>query len=87
MSESITSAGDAAPPVSEDQAIRQTGLKGLTSQVFCSRAGFDPDGRQRRCSRHDRWNTGRWRLLAVLTARVLLAETVKDLDEALAKVR
>ena len=33
MPEPTTSAGDAAPPVTEDQAIRQR-VKGLTSQVL-----------------------------------------------------
>jgi hypothetical protein len=41
MPESTTSAGDAAPPVSEDQAIRQR-VKGLTSQVL-QEGRFDPD--------------------------------------------
>ena len=41
MPESTTSTGDAAPPVTEDQAIRQR-VKGLTSQVL-QQGRFDPD--------------------------------------------
>jgi hypothetical protein len=43
MPESTPSAGDAAPPVTEDEAIHER-VKGLTRQVlrFCSRAGSTP---------------------------------------------
>ena len=41
MPELSTSAGDAAPPVTEDQAIRER-VKGLTSQVL-QQGRFDPD--------------------------------------------
>jgi hypothetical protein len=41
MPEPTTSAGDAAPPVTEDQAIRQR-AKGLTSQVL-QQGRVDPE--------------------------------------------
>ena len=82
MPESTTSAGDAAPPVSEDQAIRQR-VKGLTSQVL-QEGRFDPDA-VRDVVRAMIGGIPGNAAVSGSDARELLAEAVRGLDEALVK--
>src|SRR4029077_5422655 len=82
MSESITSAGDAAPPVTEDQAIRQR-VKGLTSQVLQQGRG-DPDA-VREVVPPVLCRTPGNTAVSGVEARELVADAVRGLDEALVK--
>jgi len=82
MPEPITTAGDAAPPVTEDQAIRQR-VKGLTSQVL-QQGRFDPDA-VRDVVRAMIGGIPGNAAVSGSDARELLAEAVRGLDEALVK--
>jgi len=82
MPESTTSTGDAAPPVPEDQAIRQR-VKGLTSQVL-QHGRFDPDA-VRDVVRAMIGGIPGNAAVSGSDARELLAEAVRGLDEALVK--
>jgi hypothetical protein len=82
MPESTTSTGDAAPPVTEDQAIRQR-VKGLTSQVL-QQGRFDPDA-VRDVVRAMIGGIPGNAAVSGSDARELLAEAVRGLDEALVK--
>jgi hypothetical protein len=82
MPESTTSTGDAAPPVTEDQAIRQR-VKGLTSQVL-QQGRFDPDA-VRDVVRAMMGGIPGNAPVSGSDARELLAEAVRGLDEALMK--
>jgi hypothetical protein len=82
MPELTTSTGDAAPPVTEDQAIRQR-VKGLTSQVL-QHGRFDPDA-VRDVVRAMIGGIPGNAAVSGSDARELLAEAVRGLDEALVK--
>ena len=82
MPESTTSAGDPAPPVTEDQAIRER-VKGLTSQVL-QQGRFDPDA-VRDVVRAMIGPMPGNAAVRGSEARELLAEAVRGLDEALVK--
>src|SRR5260370_7234384 len=80
--ERITSAGDAAPPVTEDQAIRQR-VKGLTSQVL-QQGRVDPEA-VREVVRAVSGRTPSNAAVSGAEARELFADAVRGLDEALVK--
>jgi len=82
MPEPTASAGDAAPPVSEDQAIRQR-VKGLTSQVL-QQGRVDPDA-VRDVVRAVIGQTPGNAAVSGVEARELFADAVRGLDEALVK--
>src|SRR5258705_12404307 len=82
MPEPTTSAGDAAPPMTEDQAIRQR-VKGLTSQVL-QQGRVDPDA-VRDVFRAVIGRTPGNANVSGAEARELFADAVKGLDEALVK--
>src|SRR5260370_37506711 len=82
MPEPTTSAGDAAPPVTEDQAIRQR-VKGLTSQVL-QQGRVDPDA-VRDVGRAVIGRTPGNTAVSGVQARGLFAEAVRGLDETLVK--
>src|SRR5258705_2661593 len=82
MPEPTTSAGDAAPPMTEDQAIRQR-VKGLTSQVL-QQGRVDPDA-VRDVFRAVIGRTPGDAAVSGAEARELFAEAVRGLDEALVK--
>jgi hypothetical protein len=82
MPEPTTSAGDAEPPVTEDQAIRQR-VKGLTSQVL-QQGRFDPDA-VRDLVRAVIGRTPSNAAASGSEARELFADAVRGLDEALVK--
>lgn len=82
MPEPTTSAADAAPPVTEDQAIRQR-VKGLTSQVL-RQGRVDPEAVKdvvRAVIGQASGNAA----VSGAEARELLADAVRGLDEALVK--
>ena len=82
MPEPTTSAGDAAPPGSEDQAIRQR-VKGLTSQVL-QQGRVDPDA-VRDVVRAMIGRTPGNAAVGGDDARQMFADAVRGLDEALVK--
>src|ERR1700730_6163697 len=82
MSESITSAGDAAPPVTEEQAIRER-VKRVTTQGV-QQGRFDPDA-VRDVVRAMIGGIPGNAAVSGSDARELLAEAVRGLDEALVK--
>ena len=82
MPEPTTSAGDAAPPGSEDQAIRQR-VKGLTSQVL-QHGRVDPEA-VRDVVRAVMGQTPGNPAVSGAEARELFADAVRRLDEALVK--
>src|SRR5258708_13378041 len=82
MPEPTASAGDAAPPVTEDQAIRQR-VKGLTSQVL-QQGRVDPDA-VRDVVRAVIGRTPGNTAVSGVEARGLFADAVRGLDEALVK--
>jgi len=82
MPEPTTSAGDAAPPGSEDQAIRQR-VKGLTSQVL-QQGRVDPEA-VRDVVRAVMGQTPGNPAVSGAEARELFADAVRGLDEALVK--
>src|SRR5271166_2226027 len=82
MPEPTASAGDAAPPVSEDQSIRQR-VKGLTSQVL-QQGRVDPDA-VRDVVRAVIGRTPSNAAVSGAEARELFADAVRGLDEALVK--
>jgi hypothetical protein len=82
MPEPTTSAGDATPAVSDDQAIRQR-VKGLTSQVL-QQGRVDPDA-VRDVFRAVIGRTPSNAAVSGSEARELFAEAVRELDEALVK--
>jgi hypothetical protein len=82
MPEPTTSAGDAAPPVTEDQAIRQR-VKGLTSQVL-QQGRVDPEA-VRDVVRAVIGRTPGSAAVGGVEARELFADAVGGLDEALVK--
>ena len=82
MPEPTTSAGDAAPPGSEDQAIRQR-VKGLTSQVL-QQGRVDPEA-VRDVVRAVMGQTPGNPAVSGAAARELFADAVRGLDEALVK--
>jgi hypothetical protein len=82
MPEPTTSAGDAAPPVTEDQAIRQR-VKGLTSEVL-QNGRVDPDA-VRDVVRAMIGRTPGDAPVSGAEARQLFADAIKGLDEALVK--
>jgi len=82
MPEPTTLAGDAAPPVTEDQAIRQQ-VKGLTSQVL-QQGRVDPEA-VRDVVRAVIGRTPGSPAAGGAEARELFADAVRTLDEALMK--
>jgi hypothetical protein len=82
MSEPTITAGDSAPPVTEDQAIRQR-VKELTSQVL-QQGRVDPDA-VRDVVRAVIGRTPSEVAAGTADARELFADTVRKLDEALTK--
>src|SRR6266702_5064407 len=82
MPEPTTSAGDAAPPVTDDQAIRQR-VKGLTSQVL-QQGRVDPEA-VRDLVRAVIGRTPGNTAVSGVDARELFADAVRGLDEALVK--
>ena len=82
MPEPTTLAADAAPPVTEDQAIRQQ-VKGLTSQVL-QQGRVDPDA-VRDVVRAVIGRTPGNAAVSGAEARELFADAVRALDEALMK--
>jgi len=82
MPEPTTSAGDAAPPVTEDQAIRQR-VKGLTSQVL-RQGRVDPEA-VRDVVRAVIGQTSGNAAVSGAEAREPFADAVRGLDEALVK--
>jgi hypothetical protein len=82
MPEPTASAGDAVPPVTEDQAIRQR-VKGLTSQVL-QQGRVDPDA-VRDVVRAVIGQTPGNTAVSGVEARELFADAVRGLDEALVK--
>ena len=80
MPEPTTSAGDASPPVSEDQAIRQK-VKGLTSQVL-QQGRVDPDA-VRDVFRAVIGRTPGTAAVSDSETRELFAGAVRELDGAL----
>jgi hypothetical protein len=82
MPEPTTSAGDAAPPVTEDEAIRQR-VKGLTSQVL-QQGRADPDA-VRDLVRTVFGRTPGNAAVSGAEARELFADAVRGLDEVLVK--
>src|SRR5215475_11768613 len=82
MSEPNSSAGDAAPPINEDQAIRER-VKGLTSQVL-QQGRVDPDA-VRDVVRAVIGRTPGSAAVSGAEARELFANAVRGLDEALMK--
>jgi hypothetical protein len=82
MSDPTTSAGDASPPVTEEQVIRQR-VKGLTSQVL-QQGRVDPDA-VRDVFRAVIGRTPANAAVSGSEARELFADAVRDIDEALAK--
>ena len=82
MPEPTTSAGDAAPPVPEDQAIRQR-VKGLTSQVL-QQGRVDPEA-VRDVVRAVIGRTPGNAAVSGADAREMFADAVRGLDEALVK--
>src|SRR5262245_28489655 len=80
MPEPTTSAGDAAPPINEDQAIRER-VKGLTSQVL-EQGRVDPDA-VRDVVRAVIGRTPGNAALSGDDAREVFADAVRGLDEAL----
>jgi len=82
MPEPTTAAGDAAPPVDEDQAIRER-VKGLTSRVL-QQGRVDPDA-VRDVVRAMIGRTPGNAAVSGDEARQMFADAVKALDEALMK--
>jgi hypothetical protein len=82
MPEPTTSAGDAAPPVTEDQAIRQR-VKGLTSQVL-QQGRVDPEA-VREVVRSIIGQSPSNATVSGAEARELFANAVRELDQALVK--
>jgi hypothetical protein len=82
MPEPTTSAGGAAPPIAEDQAIRQQ-VKGLTSQVL-QEGRVDPEA-VREVVRAMIGRTPGNAAVSGAEARELFADAVRGLDEALVK--
>ena len=82
MPEPTTSAGDAAPPLTEDQAIRQR-VKELTSRVL-QQGRVDPDA-LRGVVRAVMGQTPVETAVSGAEARELFADAIRRLDEALAK--
>ena len=82
MPEPTTSAGGAAPPITEDQAIRQQ-VKGLTSQVL-QQGRVDPEA-VRDVVRAMIGRTPGNVAVSGAEARELFADAVRKLDEALVK--
>jgi hypothetical protein len=82
MPEPTTSAGDAAPPVTEDQAIRQR-VKGLTSQAL-RQGRVDPEA-VRDVVRAVIGQTSGKAAVSGAEAREPFADAVRGLDEALVK--
>ncbi|MGB8123638.1 MAG: DUF6781 family protein, partial [Pseudolabrys sp.] len=82
MPEPTTSAGGAAPPITEDQAIRQQ-VKGLTSQVL-QQGRVDPVA-VRDVVRAMIGRTPGNVAVSGAEARELFADAVRKLDEALVK--
>jgi hypothetical protein len=82
MPEPTTSAGDTAPPATEDQAIRQR-VQGLTSQVL-QQGRVDPDA-VRDVVRAMIGRTPGNAAVSGAEARELFAASVRGLDEALVK--
>src|SRR6202011_268191 len=82
MPEPTTSAGDAAPPITEDQAIRQR-VKGLTSQVL-QQGRVDPEA-VRDVVRAVIGRTPGNATVSGAEARELVADAVRGLDEALVR--
>ena len=82
MPEPTTSAGGAAPPITEDQAIRQQ-VKGLTSQVL-QQGRVDPEA-VRDVVRAMIGRTPGNAAVSGAEARELFADAVRGLDEALVK--
>jgi len=80
MPEPTTSAGDAAPPINEDQAIRER-VKGLTSQVL-QQGRVDPDA-VRDVVRTVIGRTPGNAAVSGDDAREMFADAVRGLDEAL----
>src|ERR1700731_2689756 len=82
MPEPTTSAEDAAPPATEDQAIRQR-VKGLTSQVL-QQGRVDPEA-VRDVVRAVIGRPSGNAAVGVAETRELFADAVRGLDAALAK--
>lgn len=82
MPEPTASAGDAAPPMTDDQAIRQR-VKGLTSQVL-QQGRVDPDA-VRDVVRAVIGQTPGNAAVSGAEARELFADAVRGLDEMLVK--
>jgi hypothetical protein len=82
MPEPTTSAGDAAPPVTEDRAIRQR-VKGLTSQAL-RQGRVDPEA-VRDVVRAVIGQTSGKAAVSGAEAREPFADAVRGLDEALVK--
>ena len=82
MPEPTTSAGGAAPPIAEDQEIREQ-VKGLTSQVL-QQGRVDPDA-VREIVRAMIGGTPGTPAASGADAREMFAEAVRTLDEALVK--
>jgi hypothetical protein len=82
MPEPTTSAGDATPPATEDQAIRQR-VKGLTSQVL-RQGRVDPEA-VRDVVRAVIGQTSGNAAVSGAEARELFSDAVRRLDEALVK--
>src|ERR1700730_9627399 len=82
MPEPTTSAGEAAPPATEDQAIRQR-VQGLTSQVL-QQGRVDPDA-VRDVVRAMIGRTPGNAAVSGAEARELFADSVRGFDEALVK--
>ena len=81
MPEQTTLAGDAAPPVTEDQAIRQQ-VKGLTSQVL-QQGRVDPEAVRDVVRTVIGRTPGAAAAVSGAEARELFADAVRALDEAL----
>jgi len=82
MPEPTTSAGDAAPPINEDQAIRER-VKGLTSQVL-QHGRADPDA-VRDVVRAMLGRTPGNAAVGDDDARQMFADAVRAIDEALVR--
>ena len=82
MPEPTVSAGDAAPPMTDDQAIRQR-VKGLTSQVL-QQGRVDPEA-VREVASAVLGRTPGSTAVAGEKAREFFAEAVRQLDDALVK--
>lgn len=82
MPEPTTSPGDAAPPMTEDQEIRQR-VKGLTSQVL-QQGRVDPEA-VRDVVRTVIGRTPGNAAVSGADTREMFADAVKGLDEALVK--